>query len=143
VEEGRQYFLKKVVTILVVFDTSKTLNELEKNVLKWQTDFQSGLVQRCLELRDVKLEDFSAEDMRLMIGQGIGLKYIVPLALEILTDNPFIEGDFYRGDLLIAVIKVEQEFWSVNQDLKHELDEIVDDVKHSLATIAPVVIDYK
>ena len=33
-----------------------------------------------------------------MIGQNIGLRYLIPLALDRLTRNLFVGGDFYRSD---------------------------------------------
>lgn len=40
-----------------------------------------------------------------MIGQSIGLKYLVPKALEHLQENPLAAGDFFEGDLLFALLK--------------------------------------
>jgi len=93
---------------------SKTLEALEKK--KWQpADFDSFLVKRTHELRKKALNDFTIEDLRIMIGQQIGLDYLVPLALEVLKGNPFAEGDFYEGDLLQNVLKIESWFWNDNK----------------------------
>jgi hypothetical protein len=47
-----------------------------------------------------------------LIGQNIGLPYLVPLALNKLEIDPWSEGDFQRGDLLKSVVQVEASFWS-------------------------------
>lgn len=47
-----------------------------------------------------------------MIGQGIGLAWLVPLALDVLERQPPATGDFYPGDLLGSVLRVGHEFWS-------------------------------
>ncbi|MCW8095138.1 contact-dependent growth inhibition system immunity protein [Streptomyces tauricus] len=42
----------------------------------------------------------SVEDMRLLIGQDIGLRYVLPLAPKVLRDDPMAAGDMHEGDLL-------------------------------------------
>jgi hypothetical protein len=39
-----------------------------------------------------------------MIGQKIGLPYLVPLAINALEQDPLAQGDYYPGDLLANVI---------------------------------------
>ena len=77
----------------------KTLENLEKNF--WvESDGDSHLQRRCHELRKIPLGSLTTEDLRLMIGQQIGLDYLIPLALEVLTFDLFAAGDFFDGDLL-------------------------------------------
>ena len=42
--------------------------------------------------------------------------YLVPIALEALAKNPLAEGDFYPGDLLAQVRKVDQSYWDDHPD---------------------------
>lgn len=60
----------------------------------------------CHRLRHVPLKELSSEDLRLLIGQEIGLPFLVPLALEQFAENPWTEGHMYPGDLLKAVVTV-------------------------------------
>ena len=60
------------------------------------------------------LTELSVEDLRLLIAQRIGLRFVVPLALERLAVDPLVGGDFYPGDLLTVVLRVAPEFWQVN-----------------------------
>lgn len=60
-----------------------------------------------------------------MIGQGIGLPHLVPLALERLEQDPWVAGDHYEGDLLMNVLRVPAEFWSSHLDFLGRLTEIV------------------
>jgi len=50
-----------------------------------------------------------------MIGQKLSLNYLVPLALEVLTDDLFAEGDMHPGDLLTNVLKIDEKFWRDNK----------------------------
>ncbi|MEM9060371.1 MAG: contact-dependent growth inhibition system immunity protein [Pseudomonadota bacterium] len=81
-----------------------TIEQLEADV--WaEPDFNSHLVTTCHQLRKKRLGDFSVEDLRIMLGQSIGAKYLLPKAIEILRENPFAEGDFFEGDLLVAIAR--------------------------------------
>ena len=59
----------------------QTLNELEG--FEWgPPTFESALVTNIHRLRRVPLKQYRIEDLRLMIGQQIGLDYLVPPALD-------------------------------------------------------------
>ena len=49
-----------------------------------------------------------------MIGQSIGLNYLVPLAIEVLKENILAEGHFYDGDLLNSVLTSDKVYWIEN-----------------------------
>lgn len=92
---------------------NKTLEDLEKDFWS-EPNFGSGLVIKCHNLRKVPLSELGIEDLRLMISQNIGLQYLIPLAIEKLEENILSEGDFYEGDLLQSVLKVNKQFWLTN-----------------------------
>jgi len=80
------------------------------------SDFQlsgdeSGLVQRVHALRKKLLRDLQPDEIRLCVGQGIGLAYLVPRALDILARDPWTDTEYYSGDLLRACIEVKRSFW--------------------------------
>jgi len=110
---------------------SKTLEILENEV--WdETGFRSVLMDRCFKLRKKCLNEFTVEDLRIMISQQIGLTYLIPLAIEIFKADIFAEGDLYPGDLLKSVLTVGAEFWkahlnfggAVNNLIKERRDEL-------------------
>lgn len=117
------------------FDRSKTLEELDGEV--WgNPDFSSHLVITCYELRRKRLSCFEIEDLRIMIGQNLSLDFLVPLALEILDNNIFSTGDYYCGDLLEAILRVNKEFWNNNaiymSDIENIIERNIDDFKKKL-----------
>ncbi|WP_438449312.1 contact-dependent growth inhibition system immunity protein [Gorillibacterium sp. sgz5001074] len=83
------------------------------------------LVIRAHELRKKPLDEFSDEDLRLLILQQISLDFLLPIALKRLADNPLRFGDLYVGDLLCSVLQVDKEYWRNNREIKYEMDEIV------------------
>jgi hypothetical protein len=90
--------------------TTKTLETLEKDI--WgEPEYESYLVTTCHRLRKKQLKDFDIEDLRIMIAQRVGLKFLVPLAIDRLKENILAEGDFYEGDLLKAVLTSDTNYW--------------------------------
>lgn len=108
------------------FDTKMTLSQLEGKQINNQK-FESGLIQKCYKLYDKPLANYTVEDMRLMIGQDIGLKYLIPMAIEELELNPMVSGDSYAGDLLHSVINSDPEFWKENEAAKNKIEDIIKD----------------
>ncbi len=105
------------------FDRSKSLQQLEGE--DWgEPTYPSHLVCECHRLRRIPLREFTVENLRIMIGQNIGLQYLVPLALERLQTDPYAEGDMYPGDLLVSVLRSDAEFWRRRRELRQQLAEI-------------------
>lgn len=83
------------------------------------------LVEQCYILRTKPLSQLSIEDLRLLIGQKIGIDFIVGLAINFLRSNILVEGDMYPGDLLKNVLSLSKEFWTTHPELKIDLERII------------------
>lgn len=74
----------------------------------------------------------------MLIAQGIGLKHLLAVALGLLDDDPYSEGDFYAGDLLMAVLKQIDYVISETPELARQLRSIcllvLNDAKSGLAS---------
>lgn len=106
-------------------DTSKTLDELDPPA--WgEPSYDSYLLTTCHRLRKKPIGGFSVEDLRIMIGQGIGLPWLIPVALRVLERDPLSEGDFYPGDLLGSVLRVEKTFWERESQSRDRLFRVLD-----------------
>jgi len=93
---------------------TKTLEALEKDV--WgEPEYNSHLVSTCHQLRKRPLNEFDNENLRILIGQNIGLKYLIPIAIEVLNENILAEGDLYAGDLLKSVLTSDENYWRDNK----------------------------
>jgi len=86
------------------------------------------LVRRCHELRTKPLRDFTVGDLRIMIGQQIALKHLVPLALDRLQANPLVGGSYYPGDLLASVLRADAALWEWSPDLDVSLRNLIEDL---------------
>lgn len=58
------------------------------------------------------LRQLGAAELRLLLTQGRGLAWTVPLALERLRADPFAAADYGPGDLLGALLTVAPARWS-------------------------------
>ena len=111
-----------------------SLNELEQRDEK-QNNLKSGLTEKCNLARNKKLKNLSNEEVRILLGQHIGLHYTVPLALNLLERNPLC-----AGDLLVMLLRVQSEFWQANPKLNNRLVEIKITVEEIYSTIAEEIM---
>ncbi len=89
----------------------RTLEELDGE--RWgEPAFGSYVVRTCHALRRKPLKTLTDEELRLAVGQGIGLEWLVPLMLQRLAENPFLAGDYYEGDLLASLALVPSSYWA-------------------------------
>ncbi len=121
-------------------DLNKTLNELEGVVTWGEPEYNSHLVTTCHRLRTVPIGEFSIEDLRIMIGQQIGLLWLVPLGLVAVEADPLAEGDFYPGDLLRSLLRIDRSFWIRHTvwcrrliSVVRSLDEVPEEISEEVA----------
>jgi hypothetical protein len=110
----------------------KSLEELENQDWGDPTTAPTNLVKRCIELSKVPIDRFTISDLRLMIGQQFGLPFLIPIALEKLHDDIFVEADFYEGDLLTNVLNVEITFWSSSKNYWTQLNNLISEKRQQL-----------
>lgn len=116
------------------FDTGLSLEQLENDY--WgEPTFDSGLVVSCHTLRKTPIGQLSAGDVRLLIGQKIGLNYLVPVAIKFLSENPILRRTYFEGDLLLSVLGISKEFWDNNMDLFYNFSEIMVNVESIYDTL--------
>ncbi|MFD2768611.1 contact-dependent growth inhibition system immunity protein [Micromonospora eburnea] len=89
-----------------------TIEQLERDVWPAPDPDDTFLVRRCTELRRKPLAEFTVEDLRIMLGQEIGVPALLPLAIQVLLRDPMAEGDYYPGDLLRNVLRLPDSAWS-------------------------------
>ncbi len=109
-----------------------TLENLQKRKID-NPDYKSFTILRCAELCSTPLNEFSIEDLRIMIGQQIGLDYLIPLAIEILKKDLFAEGDYFEGDLLKNVLLVDTAFWDNTKEHWQVLNQLIKNSREEIA----------
>jgi hypothetical protein len=123
--------------------SDETLEQLEGSI--WPSpDYDSYLVSTVHRLRQKPLAEFTVADLRIMVGQGVGLPYLMELAVGVLERQPLAEGDFYPGDLLSSVVGAESwlacqptlasRVLAVAQRVVAETGEVDPELRNRLAT---------
>ncbi len=116
------------------FDRRKSLQELEQD--DWgEPTYSSHLVTAVHRLRRKPLAEFTVEDLRIVIGQRVGLPFLIPLAVERLEEDPLAAGDFYPGDLLQAVVRAGEGFWASHPDSIQRVRKVMSRVKDLLPSL--------
>ncbi|MFE2628343.1 contact-dependent growth inhibition system immunity protein [Streptomyces sp. NPDC059374] len=108
-----------------VQNRDRSLEELEHDRWPVPSDGETRLMATVRALRRKPLAALTAEDLRLLIRQDVGLPYLLPLAVEVLRIDPLAEGDLYEGDLLAAVLTRRVEVWSRLPQVRREVHLIV------------------
>ena len=105
---------------------SKSIEQLENDYWKEPSEFPTDMVKRCYQYRKISIEVLTIEQIRLLISQQIGTEFLIGVALEKLEQNILTEGDFYEGDLLVAVSDLPTEFWTEKQTEFRTLKNLVE-----------------
>ncbi|MBK8627873.1 MAG: hypothetical protein IPN86_20600 [Saprospiraceae bacterium] len=97
---------------------SQSIEELENS--KWETplEYQSSIVENCHLLRKKPINKLSDEELRLSLSQDVGIKFTIPIILNKLLKNKYIECDFYPGDLLQETFRRLHTDWGDSELLK-------------------------
>lgn len=104
---------------------TNSIEQLENNIWKELSEYPTELVEKCHQYRKVSILKLSVEQIRLLVSQQIGLEHIIGVALNKLKQNVLAEGDFYAGDLLIAVSKISTDFLNEKKTEYLSLKQIV------------------
>ncbi len=98
-----------------MIDTNKSIEELEDNC--WDKPvFDSYVVTTCHRARQKPIRLLSNEEIRCLIGQKIGLKFLLPIAIDILKNEPLIDVTYFEGDLLLTLLRLEISDWEYNHN---------------------------
>ena len=122
--------------------TDKSLEELENDY--WdKPGYKSYVVTTCFVARKKPLSELTNEEIRLLIGQKLGLKYLLPLAVDKLKSDPLIDVTFFPGDLLIQLLRLNPEDWNDNKDERDSFLEIAINIRFKIEENADIPEDCK
>lgn len=97
---------------------NKSIEELENDYWKSPLYFPTELVKQIFLLRKKKIISLTSNEIRLLVSQNVGLKYLVPISLKILERNILEESLYFPGDLLISVLRINNTYWNENIQIK-------------------------
>ena len=91
-----------------------TLEELSGSRWPDPESDATPLVRKCAKYVKTDVSMLTNEGVRLLVGQRIHLKHLLPVALGRLMSDPWLEGDMYPGDLLKNVVGCAEEPEALN-----------------------------
>ena len=109
----------------VTNDGELTLEQIEGHAWGDPPAHASYLVQAVYQLRRKPVGQLSAEELRVLLSQQTGVDAVIPYALNVLAGNPLAEGDYYPGDLLVAVLRLPAEYWQGHSEQARRTDQVV------------------
>lgn len=95
---------------------SRTIEQLEGHPWPEPPADCAPVVLRCSALRRVPIDQLATADLRVLLGQEVGTRFVLELALEALERDPLVESEYYPGDLLSNVLALRAEAWAGNTD---------------------------
>ena len=115
-------------------NTSRTIEQLEATPWPEPSPDATQLARRCHLLRRFPLCQLGTEDLRVLIGQEIALKHLMPIALGALRADPMLETEYYPGDLLCAAMSVQSSFWVSNREDLAQLAQLARQAQSFIAS---------
>ncbi|WP_327685564.1 contact-dependent growth inhibition system immunity protein [Streptomyces sp. NBC_00467] len=103
----------------------RSLEDLEGERWPEPSAGTTHLVRTVHALRRVQVGALTVDDLRTLIAQDVGLPFLLPVALDVLRNDPPAEGRYYEGDLLSVVMRKSPAAWSMFPDLRRELVAVV------------------
>jgi hypothetical protein len=119
----------------------QTLDDL--TVSHEQSDSERDMATQTHQLRSKPVEDFTVEDLRILIGRQLSLRNLVPVAIEVLQENPLAEGRYYPGDLLQAVLEVDRQYWRSNREQWEAVSEIAESVAFAQMKLSEALLRFQ
>lgn len=125
-----------------------TLEQIDGQVWGDPPADASRLVKTVHGLRRKFIKHLDAEDLRLLLSQQVSPEVLVSRAFDLLEHNPLTEGDYYPGDLLVAVLRLPVDFWQGHPEEAKRMGQVVStvtsmdlDAHYAPADIIAVAID--
>ena len=96
-----------------MIDINKSIEELENDY--WgDPALDSYVITTCHKARQKPIRSLSNEEIRCLIGQKTGIKYLLPIAVGIVKKEPFIDITLFEGDLLLQLLRLDINDWKYN-----------------------------
>jgi len=116
----------------------RSLSVSDVDNFKWEGEIpdgenSSGTIYRFYKLHSIPIGQIELHDIRFLIGQNAGLDCLVPIAIETLQEDIFIETEYYPGDLLSALFSVNKPgFWADHPKEKEAIVNLYEMQKDSM-----------
>ncbi|MFE1805673.1 contact-dependent growth inhibition system immunity protein [Streptomyces sp. NPDC059533] len=115
----------------------RTLDELDPPRWADPAGDATHLVRKVHALRRVPLGKLQPADLRTLISQRVGLPYALPLAVQLLLDEPLLDAYFHEGDLLVVTLNAPASAWVALPELAARLRVAIEALPEAAVTDLP------
>ena len=105
-------------------DFSQSLESLEACNWGEPEPGATNMVRQVYLLRRKPLDSLTNNEVRLAVGQAVGVPFILDLAFMRLEQDPLLEGGCYPGDILSSLIRADATIWDQRPVLRAKLTEL-------------------
>lgn len=107
-----------------MIDINKSIEESENDY--WgEPALDSYVIATCHKARQKPIKLLSNEEIRCLIGQKTGLRYLLQAAVDILQNDPLIEVTYFEGDLLLELLRLDIADWQDNESERERFTAIL------------------
>ncbi len=118
----------------------RSLEELEND--RWgEPSYGSYVVTTSHSARQKPINRLTDEEIRLLIGQKIGLKYLLPIAVKMVESAPARMVTYYQGDLTKYLLELDHDNWKDNPDEFKRFRKVVTENLDSIRKIEEIPND--
>jgi hypothetical protein len=112
-----------------------SLEQIEQDFWGDAPNDGTRLIRTTHELRRKPVRDLTTEDLRLLLSQQVSVEVLAERAVGLLRQDPLAEGDYYPGDLLVAVMKLPPSYWDAHPRQLTAVQEIARSVEDADAEL--------
>lgn len=111
---------------------SKSIEQLENDIRQLCSEYPSEVIRKSIEYRKIPIQYLTIEQLRFLLVQNMGVKFLITRVIHKLQNNILAEGDLYKGDLLCSIANISKKYWL---NFKSELNTLIILVKTSKSTL--------
>ncbi len=109
-QQNRDLMFFAYVPELAIEDYAGTLEALSGYSMKLgPDDWRSNVTETIEKAWETAICDLSCAEMRMLVGQKMGLEWIAEPVGQFIKNHPSADIDFYPGDLTLAALRVFDE----------------------------------
>ncbi|MFD9558899.1 contact-dependent growth inhibition system immunity protein [Streptomyces sp. NPDC059990] len=110
---------------MMLHHLDRTLDEIDGPPWPPAPPNATSLATKVHALRRRPLGSLAPADLRTLISQDVALPHVLPLAVDLLVEDPLLDACFYEGDLLHAAVTRPATAWLLFPDLAVRLATVV------------------
>ncbi|MEV5543284.1 contact-dependent growth inhibition system immunity protein [Saccharopolyspora shandongensis] len=121
------------------FSDDQSLEQIEGDAWGEPAVGATKMMVTVYRLRHTPIGALPDGDLRILVGQRVGLDVLMPRVLARLEQDPLLEGDFYEGDVLAAVLRIPANYWAAKPEQRARVERIITAVENPDSALQPEI----